>query len=118
MSNCIRIAIDNVPLLVQPDGIDWVPPLVAKAGNGAPIYGSFWACRLSNGVLTGAVHDIIFALMDGNMHTVYLPHPASAVMTTYSDVYIDTVQSRFVLKQEVLAVSGYDMVISRIAVAL
>jgi hypothetical protein len=116
--NCIRISIDDIPLLVQPDGIVWDRVINAKAGQGAPIYGRYWTCRLSNGVTQAVSHGVMFELMDGEVHTARLPHPATGTMTLYSNVYVDKVASRFVLKSGVLAVAGLDMLLSRISVTL
>lgn len=110
----MKIALDDRLSQIQPGGANWVEPaLLAKDGDRAPILGGYWGCRLQSVVVTGHHYNDWFEARDGASHTFYLPHPQIGDMTTFTG-YVDSVNARFDLRDNCLAVIGVDAVLSGI----
>ena len=113
----MRIAIDDVPVFMTPDSLTWEnPPEVGTDGNGAPIYGPYWNCRLGFSRLTVVQYQTWYNAVDGDTHTVTLPRPYDGAITSYT-CYIHMISPRMNVKpKDSAAVSGCDILLTRIEV--
>ena len=81
--------IDGVPVKNTPDNIQWEPPtFLGEDGDGAPSYAPYWSCRLSFSLTSIVQLQHWSDAMDGDTHTIRLPHPISGVWTDFTSVYI------------------------------
>lgn len=70
---------------MQPQSVNWQPPsTLGNDGLGAPVYGPYWSCSLGFSYLTLAEYDHWHDAVDGDTHTVRLPHPITGRMTSFT----------------------------------
>jgi len=114
----MKIEIDDLLAIVQPDGIIWEPPAVlAKDGNRAPILAPYWGCRVALSRTTIVNHQDWFNKRDGESHTFWLPNPATGEMESYTG-YVDNVAGRFDARGDCPAMIGVDIALSGILVVI
>lgn len=113
----LLIQVNGIPVHLQPDSLNWIPrPIVAKDGNGAPIYGPYWGVTMGFPRVTDVKYEFWMNLMDGEEHTFKLPHPETGVMTDFTAI-VDSVEHRFDVRDGCTpAVRGADITLSRITV--
>lgn len=113
----ITIALDGKQVKISPDQLQWEPPpVVDHTGQLAPILGRFWSCRLSLSRLTVVQHHEWAAAMDGEPHTIALPHPTSGAETTFEDVYVEQVAPRLRFDGRAVAMAGVDVLVTHVEV--
>jgi len=93
----LYIELDGGITRMQPQSINWEPPAgMGNDGQGAPVYGPYWSCSLGFSYLTLTEYDRWHAAVDGDAHTVTLPHPITGRMTDFTSVYVAHVTPRLV----------------------
>lgn len=118
----ILIEANGTPFHVQPQNIAWqTRTILAKDGEGAPIYGAYSGCAISMSLsynMNRSNFSQWYELMDSETHTFTLPHPVTALMTTFTG-YVDLVEGRFDVRDECqIAMVGLDVTLSRLVVTL
>ena len=115
----LLIQLDGGISEMQPQSINWENPgNLGQDGQGAPVYGPYWSCSLGFSYITTAEFDRWHDAVDGDTHTVRLPHPITGTMTNYT-CYVSHVTPR--MRTDVqgpcrAAITGADVMLTRIAV--
>jgi len=115
----LYIELDGGITRMQPQSVNWEPPSgMGNDGQGAPVYGPYWSCNLGFSYLTLTEYERWHDAVDGDTHTVRLPHPTTGVMTNYT-AYVAFVTPR--LRTDVQGVcragtTGADIGLTRITV--
>lgn len=90
------IELDGVRVMNTPDTIRWEPPVfLGHDGDGAPSYGPYWKCHLGFGRTTVIQLQHWNDAMDGETHTVRLPHPITGQHTEFTGVYVQLPEANF-----------------------
>jgi len=115
----VEVQFDGAILMPWPQTAQWSPAeVLAKDGQGTPIYAPYWTLTLSVPLTTGIDYSAWYDLRDSDTHTMINEHPETGVVTTFTNVYVDQVTpGQFDLRQDCPAQAGIDMVISRIVVS-
>lgn len=115
----MKITLDGMITVYQPEAITWEPPqVIARDGDYAPIRGQFFSCRLAFGRIAEPHLQDWHAAFDTDAHTVILPHPYTGTMTSYS-CYVDSVTPRMDTSDQsdhCAALSGFDVTLTGILV--
>ena len=115
----LYIELDGGITRMQPQSINWEPPSgLGSDGQGAPVYGPYWSCNLGFSYLTLVEYDRWHDAVDGDTHTVRLPHPTTGAMTNYT-AYVAHVTPRQAINVQGVcraATTGADIQITRITV--
>ena len=113
----MRMYIDGREVDMVPDTITWEPPrLLGRTGRGAPVYAPYWTCRLGFSRMTVIQYETWRELVDGNTHTITLPHPTTGETTTFT-CYVENPEPRLDTRDACLAAaSGVDITLTKIEV--
>lgn len=114
-----RCELDGVVVKNTPDSIRWEPPtLLGINGTGEPVYAPYWSATISFARTSVVQLQHWYDAMDGDTHTVRLPHPITGRWTEFSSVYIrlpgENLNTRDVARP---SSAGVDFRITRVSVS-
>jgi len=113
------IELDGRRVRVAPQDYSWEPPsFLGDDGDGAPSYAPFWSFRLSFSLTQRAQLEQWYDAMDGDTHTVRLPHPITQQWTDFADVFIRLpALTGTIIDPNRPAATGIDFMVTRVDIS-
>lgn len=114
----MRIELDGIAVKNTPDSLRWEPPrFLGEDGEGVPTYGPYWRCHLAFSRTSRVQLQHWYDAMDGETHTIRLPHPITGRYTTFTGVYVRHPESMLNTRDlSQPAAAGVDFTITRLDV--